>query len=148
MLHSISLSALVGSVASSVLLCFRLECGFYWQCGCLNLSLPSCVTSLHLRVCQNSSAEEAQCQVSPGLRYLHPEIWRFINMTTKTSCDHESTHFFFLHLALIFTSVHVLLLRFFLFCSLFITMWYSIQLIWIFNLLFCFNIDAKSNLDS
>lgn len=34
-------------------------------------------------------------------------------MTTKTSCDHESTHFFFLHLALIFTSVHVLLLRFF-----------------------------------
>lgn len=146
MLHSISLSALVGSVASSVMLCFRLECGFYWQCGCLNLSLPSCVTSLHLRVCQNSSAEEAQCQVSPGLRYLHPEILRFINMTTKTSCDHESTHFFFASGSDIYISTCAITEVFF--CSLFITMWYSIQLIWIFNLLFCFNIDAKSNLDS
>lgn len=147
MLHSISLSALVGSVASSVMLCFRLECGFYWQCGCLNLSLPSCVTSLHLRVCQNSSAEEAQCQVSPGLRYLHPEILIFINMTTKTSCDHESTHFFF---CIWLWYLHQYMCYYWgvFFCSLFITMWYSIQLIWIFNLLFCFNIDAKYNLDS
>lgn len=144
MLHSISLSALVGSVASSVMLCFRLECGFYWQCGCLNLSLPSCVTSLHLRVCQNSSAEEAQCQVSPGLASRNLEIYQYDNKDKLWSWIYQ---FFFLHLALIFTSVHVLLLRFF-FCSLFITMWYSIQLIWIFNLLFCFNIDAKSNLDS
>lgn len=144
MLHPISLSALVGSVASSVMLCFRLECGFYWQCGCLNLSLPSCVTSLHLRVCQNSSAEEAQCQVSPGLASRNLEIYQYDNKDKLWSWIYP---FFFLHLALIFTSVHVLLLRFF-FCSLFITMWYSIQLIWIFNLLFCFNIDAKSNLDS
>lgn len=145
MLHSISLSALVGSVASSVMLCFRLECGFYWQCGCLNLSLPSCVTSLHLRVCQNSSAEEAQCQVSPGLASRNLEIYQYDNKDKLWSWIYP--FFFFASGSDIYISTCAITEVFF-FCSLFITMWYSIQLIWIFNLLFCFNIDAKSNLDS